>query len=92
MPRKNTSLVNDTAEAGMENKEPPLQTSVDQNNGVAEEPEVDNALQFDKEQLLKSNRYSHRRDILTVLLDDGTMYSHATVNRLIQEFSEKKVK
>lgn len=52
----------------------------------------DGASQFSKEQLLKSNWYSHRRDILTALLEDGKTYSHTAVDQLIQEFLERKVK
>ena len=47
---------------------------------------------FSKEQLLKSNWYSHRRDVLNALLDDGKQYSHAAVRKLIDEFMKGKVK
>ena len=47
---------------------------------------------FSKEQLLKSNWYSHRRDVLTALLKDETEYSHSEVEKIIKNFFEKKVK
>lgn len=50
----------------------------------------DDMSRFSKEQLMKSNRYGHRRDILAALLDDATLYSHAAVDRLIKEFSERR--
>jgi hypothetical protein len=46
---------------------------------------------FGKEQLLKSNWYSHRRDALEALLEDGEVYSHAAVERLISDFMKGKV-
>lgn len=53
--------------------------------------EADDIPKFSKEQLLKSALYSHRRDTLAALLEDDETYSHAEVDRLIQEFSERKV-
>lgn len=47
---------------------------------------------FTKEQLLKSQRYRERRDLLTALLEDGKMYSHDDAERLIEEFMKGKVK
>jgi hypothetical protein len=47
---------------------------------------------FTKEQLLKSNWYSHRRDVLTTLLEDGKSYSHAAGERLIADFMKGKVR
>jgi hypothetical protein len=46
---------------------------------------------FSKEQLLKSKRYNERRDLLTVLLEDGRQYSHADVETLIDEFMKGEV-
>ena len=47
---------------------------------------------FSKAQLLKSNWYSHRRDVLAVVLDDESTYTHAEVGDLIIEFMKGKVK
>ncbi|MDR1754571.1 MAG: hypothetical protein LBR74_06655 [Eubacterium sp.] len=47
--------------------------------------------EFTKGQLLKSNRYSHRRDILSVVLKDGNTYSHTAVEGLITKFMKGKV-
>lgn len=46
---------------------------------------------FSKEQLLKSNWYSHRRDILRTLLEDDKLYSHAAVENIIGTFMKGKV-
>jgi len=47
---------------------------------------------FSKGQLLKSNWYSHRRDVLTAILEEGKTYSHAEVGKLIEKFMKGKVK
>ena len=39
---------------------------------------------FSKEEVLKSNWYSHRRVLLSGLLEDGKTYSYATVDMLIK--------
>ena len=44
---------------------------------------------FTKEQILKSKRYQHRRDLLTVLLKDNGQYSHDDVDKLIDVFMMK---
>lgn len=69
--------------------------------GTTKAPEVNTAEQaasgklnvpkYGKEKLLKSNWYSHRRDILNVILQDGKEYSHAEVDKLIGEFLKGKV-
>jgi hypothetical protein len=41
------------------------------------------APKYAKEQILKSSWYSHKRDALSGLLEDGKTYSFATVERLI---------
>ena len=41
---------------------------------------------FSKEQILKSTRYEERRDLLTALLKNGKTYSHADVERMIDDF------
>lgn len=54
--------------------------------------EVDDASKFSKEQILKSQRYHERRDLLTALLKDGKQYSHVEVQTLIDDFMKGKVK
>lgn len=49
-------------------------------------------VKFPKEQLLLSNRYKNRKDILGVLLEDGKEYSFEQVNALLDEFTKGKVK
>lgn len=46
---------------------------------------------YDKQQLLKTARYKDRRDLLAALLKDDTQYSHAEVQKLIDEFMKGKV-
>jgi hypothetical protein len=67
--------------------------------GTTETPEVKQATsgksdvpRYSKEKLLKSNWYSHRRDILNVILKDDKEYSHGEVDALIGEFLKGKVK
>jgi len=56
-----------------------------------ENGEGKNVPKFSKAQLLKSNWYSHRRDVLEALLEDGKTYSHADVDELISNFMKGKV-
>ncbi|MCI8342466.1 MAG: hypothetical protein HFE62_04570 [Firmicutes bacterium] len=46
---------------------------------------------FTKEQLLKSERYKNRRDILSVVLCDGESYSHNEAESEIEKFLKGKV-
>ena len=41
---------------------------------------------FKKEQLLKSQKYAHRRDALSVILKDGEQYTHTAVGNLLKQF------
>ena len=60
---------------------------------VVDEGAVDDDLpKFSKEQLLKSSHYSHRRDVLTAVLEDGEYYTHAQVSDKLTEFLKKEVK
>lgn len=47
---------------------------------------------YDKQSILSSKRFSEKRDILSVLLNDYKEYSIEEVNRLLNEFYEKEVK
>lgn len=51
----------------------------------------DGAPKFTKEQILASRWFSHRRDILSVLLSDEEQYSHGEIDRLLVEFTKGKV-
>ena len=46
---------------------------------------------YSKEQLLMSRKYSGRKDILNVLLEDGRYYDTDTVEKMINEFMKRKV-
>lgn len=43
---------------------------------------------FTKAQLVKSQRYFHRRDALNALLKDGEQYSYAQVDKALKQFDE----
>lgn len=47
---------------------------------------------YSKEQLLKSKRYSNRKDLLGVLLDDEKEYSFTEVDAEIEKFMKRGVK
>jgi len=47
---------------------------------------------FTKEQLLKSKTIEHSRDIISVLLEEGKMYSLDEVNSMVTKFKQKEVK
>ncbi|MBS5822407.1 MAG: hypothetical protein KID00_00870 [Clostridium argentinense] len=47
---------------------------------------------FIKEQLLSAKKYSNRKDILGVLLEDGKQYSFEQVDTLMDDFMKGKVK
>ena len=47
---------------------------------------------FTKEQILASNKYSGRKDVLNVLLDEGIQYTLEQVDSIIEKFMKGKVK
>jgi hypothetical protein len=47
---------------------------------------------FTKEKILNFKKYSHRIDLLNVLLDDGKAYTTDEVDALIDNFMKGKVK
>lgn len=61
-------------------------------------PEADQAVtgkvenKFSKEQLLASNRFRERRDILEALLTAGELYTVKTVEEKIESYMKGKVK
>lgn len=49
-------------------------------------------VQFTKEQILASDKYSNRRDALGVILADGNSYTLEKVDSLLEKFMKGKVK
>lgn len=47
---------------------------------------------FTKEQILFSKRYQDRRDVISVVLEDGKSYFLAEVDEMIEKFMKGKVK
>lgn len=47
---------------------------------------------FTKEQILASEKYANRRDLLDALLDKGKTYKIETVDNMIEKFMKGKVK
>ena len=45
-------------------------------------------LKFSKFQLVKSQKYIHRRDALNALLDDEKQYTFAQVDKVLKDFNE----
>ncbi|WP_419962103.1 hypothetical protein [Psychrobacillus sp. BM2] len=46
---------------------------------------------FTKEQLVKSKKYSHQRDVLNALLSDVEVYTFDEVDQKLHEFLKGKV-
>ena len=44
-----------------------------------------------KEQIIKSNKYKNRVDILNVLLKNNEQYTLSEVDKIIKKFMERKV-
>ena len=57
----------------------------------AEQP-VETPVVFYKEQVLTFKRYANRRDLLSVLLEDGKEYTTDQIDKLIEKFMKGKVK
>lgn len=51
-----------------------------------------NAAAFTKAQLVASQRYIHRRDLIGALLEDGKTYTLNEVDALIEKFMKGKVR
>lgn len=49
-------------------------------------------LGYSKEQILKSEKYANRKDILAIVLEDGKIYSHEEIEKEIDKFMKKEVK
>lgn len=63
-----------------------------QTNSTANVVETKKESKFTKEQILKSKKYIHRRDILTALLSDKEEYTISQIDSLLDSFMKGKVK
>lgn len=54
-------------------------------------PPVSNVPVFTKRNILTFKRYADRRDLLSVLLEDGKEYTHDQIDGLIKDFMKGKV-
>lgn len=58
---------------------------------TAQEPPITAPVVFHKERVLTFKRYDDRRDLLSVLLEDGKEYTHDQIDGLIKDFMKGKV-
>lgn len=58
---------------------------------IAQEPPITAPVVFPKERVLTFKRYADRRDLLSVLLEDGKEYTHDQIDGLIKDFMKGKV-
>ena len=58
---------------------------------TAQEPPITTPVVFPKERVLTFKRYADRRDLLSVLLEDGKEYTHDQIDGLIKDFLKGKV-
>jgi Ca2+-binding EF-hand superfamily protein len=56
-----------------------------------ESDDVVEVVTFTKEQIVSAKRYIHRKDVLTMLLEEGQSYTHEEVDELIEKFMKEKV-
>lgn len=59
---------------------------------INEKSEITKENIFTKKQLILSKKYSDRKDLLNVLLEDNKSYSIKEVDKLIDNFMKAKVK
>lgn len=59
---------------------------------MVEKKDVKKVLKYNKKELLESNKYANRKDLLRVLLKDEQVYSFAQVDKEISDFMKGKVK
>ena len=50
------------------------------------------ATRYTKEQLIRSNRYTNRRDLLGAILKDSVLYSIEEVEAMLNNYMKGKVK
>lgn len=58
---------------------------------MATKTKKDDEILYSKEQIIKSKKYSNRKDILNVLLKDDEEYSFSRIDEIIEEFMNKEV-
>lgn len=58
---------------------------------TAQEPPITTPVVFPKEKVLTFRRYANRRDLLSILLEDGKEYTHDQIDGLIKDFMKGKV-
>lgn len=58
---------------------------------TAQEPPITTPVVFPKKRVLTFKRYADRRDLLSVLLEDGKEYTHDQIDGLIKDFMKGKV-
>ncbi len=58
---------------------------------TAQEPPITVPVVFPKEKVLTFRRYANRRDLLSILLEDGKEYTHDQIDGLIKDFMKGKV-
>lgn len=56
---------------------------------TAQEPPITALVVFPKEKVLTFRRYASRRDLLSILLEDGKEYTHDQIDGLIKDFYER---
>ena len=54
--------------------------------------ETKQEIMFTKEQILASNKYANRRDVLGAILSDDKTYTFEKVDSLLEKFMKGKVK
>lgn len=57
-----------------------------------ESKEIEAEIKFTKVQILSSEKYADRKDLISILLETDQAYSFSEVDRLINNFMEGKVK
>lgn len=50
-----------------------------------------NEIKYTKSNIVKSEYYKSKRDLLNTLLDDGTSYSKTEIENIINKYLKKKV-
>ena len=56
---------------------------------TAQEPTITAPVVLPKEKVLTFRRYANRRELLSILLEDGKEYTHDQIDGLIKDFYER---
>ena len=59
---------------------------------MAKEKKVIDETTYSKEQIIGSKKYSDRKDLLNVLLEDEKEYGFTEIDEMIENFMNKEVK